>query len=402
MSYRLPLLLVAGLTACSDEVISRPQTDSGSPPDAAITADADAPIEACGDGQASADESCDDGNTNNGDGCSADCLIESGRIDLAQAEALAAVGEGIAVRGLGFRFSVELRACVISEGACRFQIQALSSDEAGAINLLLRSNQLLSAEIGVCDSALGTCSNTLLLSWDDNRPDCLENSDCGQGMLCQDGRCARPSSQCDDQGRCPVGQTCLDSRCVDANGDCTEHSDCPMHEFCSPDVRRCALLRDGACRNDEPCQIRCDITAEQSLGRCINCEDDSLCPPQAICDQGDCVEAPQCTQTTCPPPGRCENSRCIGGAGCSEESCPAPGHCVGNQCIQDQELQNCRSHGDCPANEQCISPGGQSVCVSRCNHGDMAASCAGEGGANCVCTMLIMDCDQQTGLCVPR
>ncbi|MDE0881347.1 MAG: hypothetical protein OSB21_02020 [Myxococcota bacterium] len=403
MSYRLLLLLIFGLAACRGETINTPQADTGNQTDAAtITADVYVPTAACGDGQTGADEGCDDGNNSEGDGCSADCVIESGQIELAQAEAASDVGQDIAISGRGFRFSVELRACVVSEGACRFQLQTLNSDEAGRVTARLRSDQSLSAEIGICDSVLNSCSNALLLSWNDNRPECQENSDCGVGMLCEEGQCTQPLSECDDQGLCPAGQRCVDNRCIDANRDCVEHADCPMYEFCSPDVRRCALLRDGACRNDEPCEIRCEIALEQSLGRCINCEDDSLCPPQAICDQGECVQAPECTETSCPPPGRCENQRCIGGAGCSSESCPLPGRCVGNQCVHDEQPQACRSHVDCAAHEQCISPGGQSVCVSRCNHEDMGAACAGEGGANCVCTMLLMACDQQTGLCVGR
>ncbi len=418
-------LVDAGTTATdAGEVAtdSGPAADTGSP-----NADTGSP---CGNGQADGDEECDDGNSQSGDGCSETCAIERGEIVLAQEQPEAVIENPIQIRGLGFRFQVELRVCVLQDGQCRFALGTLVSDASGLVQAengepaVIQADQPLEAVIGLCDEALETCSNGLSLSWtlpqaecqadedcadaqrcENNQcieaaPRCVDDIDCPPGQSCNDGVCQTPNNgRCQDNSQCPDLHLCVEGRCVEPDRNCGAHVDCPMHQACNFNTGECELLPAGVCRNNDPCQLRCVIPQGSELGRCIDCERDDQCPQGAVCNgQGQC-DAPRCNAENCPAPGRCENDQCVGGEGCNEQNCPPPGRCDNNMCVRDQQPQLCQQHADCERTEQCIQLDGQGACVSRCNEGDQAQFCAGNGGDNCICNMLMMRCNQQSGLC---
>ena len=407
------------------------QSDAGTTIDSGSNASDSGPL--CGNGQADEAEECDDGNGVDGDGCSASCTIERGRIELAQDDPQANVERPIQIRGFGFRHRVELQVCILQNGNCRFAIGSLQSNAEGRIEgengeaAEVVADQPMQATVGLCDEALETCSNGLALAWVVPEAECHEDFDCGngqrcvgnqcidaapgcnndreivecpQGQVCVDGVCEDPDeNRCQDNGQCPDEHLCIDGRCVERNRNCGDHNDCPMHQICDLNRGQCQGLPPGVCRDDSPCQIRCVFPPGLPLGRCIDCERDDECPVGAVCNpQGQC-DAPLCNAENCPPPGRCENDRCIGGQDCNEQNCPPPNQCSNNMCIQDQAPQVCQVHGDCAGTHQCIIIDGRGACVSRCNQGDQAQFCAGAGEPNCICTMLTMTCDHQTGLC---
>jgi len=385
---------------------------------------------ACGNGSTDGAEECDDGNALDGDGCSALCTIEHGEIELAQEQPRATIENPIRIRGSGFRYQVELQVCILQDGGCRFALGTLQTSSSGRIEddqgdpAVIQVDQPLEALVALCDEALGTCSNGLSLAWilpqseceedadcrngqrcERNQcieapPRCADDIDCPPGQSCNDGECRTPNNgRCQDNSQCPDLYLCLDGRCVEPDRNCGAHADCPMHQVCNFNNGECELLPAGVCRNDDPCQLRCQIPQGSELGVCIDCERDDQCPQGAVCNgQGQC-DAPRCNADNCPAPGRCENDQCVGGEGCNNQNCPPPGRCENNMCVRDEQPQLCQQHADCDGTQQCIQIDGRGACVSRCNEGDQAQFCAGLGGDNCICNMLAMRCNQQSGLC---
>jgi cysteine-rich repeat protein len=67
-------------TTCGDGVVGRPAEDCDEGGDATADCDADCTVPTCGDDtlNEAAGEECDDGKQEDGDGCSADCMLEAG------------------------------------------------------------------------------------------------------------------------------------------------------------------------------------------------------------------------------------------------------------------------------------------------------------------------------------
>jgi cysteine-rich repeat protein len=435
MSRSLFLLTLVIPLACPENTGDTPgdsgagMIDSGAESDAGAGTDTGGIVARCGDGAIDPGETCDDGNALPGDGCSSACAVESGTIELGQAEPQALVGQPILIRGMGFRYAATLGVCVMQNGQCRFQLAILQSDDQGRVAdqdgqpVPIQAEQALDAQIGLCDDQLNVCSNDLALSWvlpvdecaQDNdcaaqqqcrggrcvgvpRP-CADDIDCPPGHSCQDSVCVDPSQgPCENDEECPEGFLCTEGRCVERERPCTSHNDCPMHQACDFPEARCIILPGTSCREDQQCQIRCAISQGETLGQCIDCEDNELCPEGAICFEGTCVE-PFCNEQNCPPPARCEDDRCIGDVACNEQTCPPPARCENNRCVHDNEPQPCQNHGDCQAAEQCLLIGPQGACVDRCNVGHQQQACAGNGNAECICNMLGITCNHQTGFC---
>ncbi len=426
-------LLMGLLLACPAKEPAPTPIDAGATVDASLPHDASSPIDTgpvCGDGQKQANEACDDGNTNAGDGCNPSCALEAGQIELAQPEPQAEMGQAILIRGAGFRYDTTLRVCVMQDTRCRFELTTLTSDQEGRVQgpegqaASLQVAQPLEASIALCDDELGTCSNALDLRWIELTNECAQDSDCALAQHCDEGRCvaAPPSCQddtecpnghqceggicidpaqipCENTPDCPPGDTCINGRCVEPDRPCTSHRDCPLHQACDFTEDLCAPLTGSACREDQQCQIICVIEEGSLLGRCIDCEGLEDCPEGAVCNQGRCVE-PTCNEQNCPAPGRCENDRCVGlGIDCNEENCPPPSRCDNNQCLHNDQPEVCQNHGQCQAAEQCLIIGIQGVCVSLCNVGHQQQACAGQGNGECICNMLQLSCNHQTGFC---
>jgi cysteine-rich repeat protein len=434
----LILLALAIPLACLQNSDNTPaeSVDSGRPSDAGVTPDAGDSrdvgdiVSQCGDGALSSSEACDDGNTTAGDGCSPACAIEHGTIELGQAEPEAVVSQPILIRGLGFRYAATLGVCIMQDGQCRFELASLQSDDQGRVTgpdgqpVPIQAEQALEAEIGLCDEEIGACSNSLALRWVVPSDECAQDSDCARQQQCTDGRCVAASRPCTDDIECPPGHTCQEGACVDpsqgpcenngqcpqgvpcVNGRCTEpqrgctsHNDCPLHQACDRDEGMCVILPGTSCREDQQCQIRCAIAQGETLGRCIDCESDEHCPQGAICFENVCVE-PSCNEQNCPPPAaRCENDLCVGDVRCNEQTCPPPSRCENNQCVHNNQPQICQNHGQCQADEQCLMIGPQGACVNLCNIGHQQRACAGNGNAECICNMVGMSCNHQTGFC---
>ena len=161
------------------------------------------------------------------------------------------------------------------------------------------------------------CYNTGENSNPDNNtpsvePECTQNADCGENMLCTDGRCIPCkndacdtsqeiecvfSSQCDSQlcvngvcleaGSCVVddnceeGHVCLNGFCV-IRPECLEDSECGEGRICNAD-NKCE--DDVECREDIDCGV--DMICVQNM--CAQCRLNCECPEGNICMNGACV-----------------------------------------------------------------------------------------------------------------
>lgn len=126
--------------------------------------------------------------------------------------------------------------------------------------------------------SLGGCSS--VPSFDERvrplEPACSDEGSpgpCSDGQLCLSGRCFEP---CTDDSECSSRETCEDGICVDSG----RGIDAGMFDAGTP-----AMPCDGACGDDDVCDIRTDA--------CVTCFDASQCTTDEapICDyaRGECV-----------------------------------------------------------------------------------------------------------------
>jgi len=71
--------------------------------------------------------------------------------------------------------------------------------------------------IGDCCSLDSDCSSNVCLKGANDLVgkcvECIQNTDCGQGMKCANYRCV-PDTECSDETPCPAGKKCESGRCV--------------------------------------------------------------------------------------------------------------------------------------------------------------------------------------------
>jgi cysteine-rich repeat protein len=164
----------------------------------------------CGNRALDPQEVCDDGNTQNGDGCSSDCRSDetcgNGIVDPSVGENC---DDGNTVSGDGCRANCVLPACgngvVDGESNEECDEGAANSNEPDAscrVNCLVRR-----CGDGVIDELAGeVCDDGNVVSGDGCRPDCQSDETCGNGLID-----ALKGEECDD-GNSLAGDGC-DSLC---------------------------------------------------------------------------------------------------------------------------------------------------------------------------------------------
>ncbi|QDG52512.1 hypothetical protein FIV42_17760 [Persicimonas caeni] len=106
-------------------------------------------------------------------------------------------------------------------------------------------------------------------------PDCIAQSDCADGLVCDRGACIEPPSYaaCDTQGDCPQGEACYaDGLCRAASEVCT---DCPTPSRCVAEPGD----QTGTCAG---CTAHCDADG---------CPDGQVCFVTEGSAEGVCVDA---------------------------------------------------------------------------------------------------------------
>ncbi|RLB45761.1 MAG: hypothetical protein DRJ42_29200 [Deltaproteobacteria bacterium] len=221
----------------------------------------------------------------------------------------------------------------------------------------------------ICDSSLD-CEPGLVCT--DNRcvvPDrvdaCRTHGDCAVGAFCEDTR-----RECVDSATCTTDETCAggficDFRgtCVPQDpGQCRDQSDCGTGTTCV----------EGRCRTDaDTCQFNyeCSGTASSSLA-CVDngctaiCGGDGDCAAGQTCQSGFCRATAECTSSSdCISGEHCVDARCL-------PDCEGSGACVGNEyCATDsfcrpawQPTPFCSSDMDCAATSVCIDGACRTPC----------------------------------------
>lgn len=231
----------------------------------------------------------------------------------------------------------------------------------------------------------GTATVSLVLSCDDES-DCDDESFCTGEETCTDGMCQDGPEPCQSSFEC-VASTCdeMAQACVVA----ANHDACPTGTSCTLDFG-CIPCSPSLCQPGEWC--------DDSLGRCLSCDDSLHCGPDCVACSTDkptcagrtlgCVCDPEPgPRGSCGPGSRCSDGECVDcvdPTNCGQEcgSCDDPTPTCGGpeagcvvdagDCTGKPDFARCqvtttdpadRSHDVC-VNETCISPG---CAVSGCN-----------------------------------
>jgi hypothetical protein len=246
-----------------------------------------------------------------------------------------------------------------------------------------------------CDPAVPFCDSRDYLC-----KQCLNDANCGQGRVCNNGQCACGGTtpvacgnrcirtdQCCDNSRCNSCQQCNTNTNTCGPLGAGQADRCPGAQFCN------AQQQCVECNNNDP--PRCAQGVRQ---RCVNgIYQNDACPPGLQCQgQGSCGcnTGTQCnnqcvnTETDAAHCGGCNNS--CGSAGCSDGECNCP---IGQEFIPNvgcrlSDGQACTPNQGVPCRNGCnrflvdcdgdTFPRGDAGAVNRCGTtppGERPASC---------------------------
>lgn len=305
--------------------------------------------------------------------------------------------------------------------------------------------------VGLCSCQPGTTGNPLLgcvgiqyCSSDNQCPSgticnsgvccaiCTSNRDCLTDQLCLQSVC-QPT--CHGNSSCPDFQYCLNNICTQEVR-CTSDNDCPISEKCvidsygRPDCKNACQGRVLCGRNAEctarnhnaVCSCKQGFVGDGQVGcRRIECESDSDCSNDKLCDKNTCISVCQVgnpcgEKAICSPekhrpvchcqPGfsgdpynqctlidYCRSAPCGSRAECTNSKasfhCACPSGYVGDPYKDGCRLAfECHTHSDCPPSAECIQSNQESKCRDVCSRvtcGPNADCLAIEHIAHCNC-----------------
>jgi hypothetical protein len=195
-------------------------------------------------------------------------------------------------------------------------------------------------------------------------PDCRENADCEEGLVCEGEECVPRLYGCRTQEDCHEG-----AWCDETNGLCLTF--CDEDEHC-PEGTRCGRAHTclQPCDQDDPESCPRGTTCKSIAGIAswpfcgtdpegILCGPGGTCPPQTRCDfeTGFCDEDLACSSDRdCPSDYLCEYATgdCISGSALctSDRTCADDVYChpAYRRCLP---RGYCERHGDCANGEGC-------------------------------------------------
>lgn len=271
------------------------------------------PCPRCGNDELEEGEICDDGNLENGDGCSVECIDEG---------------------------------CIADTPG--FPETSLCDDEDACT-------------LDACDAALNACVNPPAC---DDGIECTEDacedgecvsvpmdSSCEDGDLCTDNRCTlgvgcefpNNDAPCDDGLFCTVDDTCSDGVCVGTPRICDDAVACTL-DSCNEESDACDVAADNSqCGNGLFCDgdETCDVFSGCVPGAAPDCSGlDDTCNLGACDEEGDvCAATPANEAGLCDDGDLCtENDACSSGV-CAGTAIPGCGIC-GNGDV-DSEDEEC-------------------------------------------------------------
>lgn len=370
----LALALFAAGCNCSDENL----------PDAGMLEDTGDPgidafvMEGCGDGRLDrATESCDDGNTADGDGCSANCQSDescgNGVVDTAAGELCddENTDDGDACRGdCGSDYSCGNGILdTLADGASEDEV----CDDGNTVNAdgcSAGCNSDESCGNSIVDLGAGeVCDDGNTDGDDDCSADCLTSLLCGNGVM--DG-----VEECDDSNndvgdgcnavcqieRCGNGRVDFEEDCDDGDSDdtngCTSGCD-----FTCAENTDCADV--DVCNGAETCANPGSDTSACTAGTALS--DGDSCGTDLICNGGSCLDV-ECGDGIVTAPEVCDDTNTTPGDGCENDcsfTCSADG--------------DCDDSNACTGTETCSNAG---TATSACVAGTALAEGASCGGVN--------------------
>jgi len=206
---------------------------------ACLGEDCPPPSGSCGDGTVQEHERCDDGNTLEGDSCSADCQDLSCGADGTTCD--------------------DFDACTVGETCQAGICQPTQRVDCSGLDAL--------CQVGVCDPATGACSV---------QP-------------------AADGTSCTDSNLCTAADQCLSGQCVGAEKDCSAGADACRVGVCEPTTGDCSLetLPDGSSCNDGSACTEADVcTAGVCTGASLSCDDGDPCTADSCAPTGECLHEP--------------------------------------------------------------------------------------------------------------
>jgi hypothetical protein len=203
---------------------------------------------------------------------------------------------------------------------------------------------------------------------------------CGEGEVCDRGRCA---ARCPTGRDCPAGRVCsARETCVD---DACESVACPTGQRCHAGA--CVSLCEG---------VACPFGQQCRAGGCVDPCDEAFCEGDQVCQNdgrlpgfGQCQYSCTCggcaVGLVCAPDGRCVTDDCL------DVTCPTGSYCDRGSCRDRCALADGAT--PCPAGEVCVAgqcrrPGAAGLdagaprvdaAVAEAGAGEVTATSASEG-----------------------
>eukprot|EP00761_Pharyngomonas_kirbyi_P011181 gb/GECH01011206.1/.p1 GENE.gb/GECH01011206.1/~~gb/GECH01011206.1/.p1 ORF type:complete len:1297 (+),score=210.57 gb/GECH01011206.1/:1-3891(+) len=235
---------------------------------------------------------------------------------------------------------------------------------------------------------------------------CESNTDCEDGMACDNGACrVQEGDSCQSSYECVAGSNCYYGRCRSVlDTQCTVDNDCSERTVCYDG--QCKLAVGQSCAEDNQCHTsiceerRCKTSFKSLCSASIDCEGSLICSDNHCvygmeekcnthmdCASGYCGRTPSSEETVCmnnpcadvscangnlcditgtckvPAGEYCANSTMCGyGLECSQEKCRAPvlyecestDQCLGGIC-HGVCKQPVGTHSSCSSDDECIS-----------------------------------------------
>jgi len=314
------------------------------------------PAGVCGNGTVEAGESCDDGGTATGDGCDASCFVEDGSGCTAGADCASgvcdlneapAVCEPADVCGNGTVEAGEAcddgntdnsdgcnSICLLEEGSgCTLGSECATGQcDAGGLGCIVCFDDQVGTAIDAgCGGLAPYCDASGVF------PFCVAGcADSGAGAT--DTGCSGSDNACDESGNNPV--------CVD----CTETADCGFGDACNVATNSCV----AGCFDDTDCGDAgapvCD-TSQASPGACVTCVNDQA---GANADEGCTNPAlPVCNGATGEAGTACVFCLDDMSGGAMDTGCTAAGMALCDTSVAGGACVECLSDDDCPGLQVC-------------------------------------------------
>ena len=194
----------------------------------------------------------------------------------------------------------------------------------------------------------------------------------------QDSWTARPDGlNCDDNDLCTEADQCALGVCGGNPVQCGDSLACTA-DSCVAETGQCAnVLQAGWCLIDETCvaaashpegpdsQCRiCDPQADTmqwtALNEGLNCDDQSECSAESICQSGTCTpvgplcdDGNECTEDLCSAEGECTHENLGNGTACEEDLVACTDDvCLEGSCVHPVSAGSCLIDGICRTNEE--------------------------------------------------